>query len=378
MAVSTILSSVTGLFRARARRAAVGSTRAHVEFRETGLQSLEALTVAVQRISRSLGRLRWVDVNADTQRVVFAFEEGAYGARELCDAVEAAEREAGLASGRFSEDGRLHPADEAEGLRRLVELIADGVAFAVGLGLRVSPLPSLPFGGNLVALISVLRAVPRLRRGLEARLGQERAELVLSLASSLSLAMTQRPLSSLVDGLYKLALVGECRSQRALWQRREPEICQPGSAPSSGLERRARPVPLPRGPIEEYADRSVFVSLGGFALSFLTTRSFQRASAALFGALPRPARLGREVFSARLAVALAARGVLVLDRRVLRRLDRIDCLVLHGELLAPSRAGLEKSPSAARRPASAPLPSAAPPGSRRPRGCARCAAARDE
>jgi cation-transporting ATPase I len=90
---------------------------------------------------------------------------------------------------------------------------------------------------------------------------------------------------------------------------------------------------LPRGPIEEYADRAVFVSLGGFALSFLTTRSFQRASAALFGALPRPARLGREVFAARLGQSLAARGVVVLDQQVLRRLDRIDCLVLHGELV---------------------------------------------
>ena len=42
-----------------------------------------------------------------------------------------------------------------------------------------------------------------------------------------------------------------------------------------------RPRALPRGPIEEYADRAWIVSLGGFAVSFLTTRSVQRAIAAL-------------------------------------------------------------------------------------------------
>lgn len=329
------VSPLMRLMRARDRRSAVSSTRAHVEFRETGPQHLRALTDAMQRVSASLGQLRWVEVNVDTQRVVFAFERDAYGAGELCAAVEAAEREAGIAGGRFADEARHHPADEAEGLRRFVELVADSLAFAVGLGLRVSPIPSLPFGGNLVALISVMRAVPRLRRRVEARLGVERADFFLSLANSLALALTQRPLSSLVDGLYKLSLVTEEQAQRRVWQRRENELCRPGAEVLVGSsERRSRPVPLPRGPIEEYADRAVFVSLGGFALSFLTTRSFQRASAALFGALPRPARLGREVFAARLARALAVRGVVVLDRRVLRRLDRMNCLVLQPELLA--------------------------------------------
>src|SRR5690606_8361487 len=117
--------------------------------------------------------------------------------------------------------------------------------------------------------------------------------------------------------------------------RREPDLCEPPAAGAAAPRPVAedRPVPLPKGPIEEYLDQAVFVSLGGFGLSFLTTRSFQRATAALFGALPRPARLGRDVFGARLAQSLAARGVLVLDAHVLRRLDRINCLVLDDDLL---------------------------------------------
>ena len=121
-------------------------------------------------------------------------------------------------------------------------------------------------------------------------------------------------------------------SKQKVWEARGGALCREPSrtAPSEPLE---RPTDLPQGPIEEYADSAWFVSLGGFALSFLTTRSFQRATAALFGGLPRPARLGREAFAAELSRSLAERGVLVLDREVLRRLDRVDCLVLHGDLV---------------------------------------------
>jgi cation-transporting P-type ATPase I len=331
---AAVLGSVASLFRARARRVAMGSARAHVEFRQTAPDQLESLTAAMQRVAASLGRLSWVEVNPDTQRVVFSFEHGAYDAGALCAAVEAAEREAGIDSGRFVEDGRRHPADPGEGLRRLVELLADTAAFVFGLSLRMSPLPVMPLAGNLVALLSLMHSVPRLRAGLERRLGTERAEFVLNLASSLAQGVAQRPFNSFVDALHKLSLLGEVRSQRELWERRESELCKPPEvrAPAPA-ELGERPVPLPRGPIEEYADRAVFVSLGGFALSFLTTRSFQRAVAALFGGLPRPARLGRDVFSARLSQAFAGRGVLVLDQDVLRRLDRIDCLVLDDDLL---------------------------------------------
>jgi len=245
------------LFRARSRRVAVGSTRAHVEFRETGTRDIAALTAAMQRVSESLGRLSWVEVNAATQRVVFAFEHGAYGADELCAAVEDAERQAGVAGAEFSEQRPWHPVDQNEGLRRLVELFADTAAFVFGLGLRFSPLPALPFGGNLVALLSLMHSVPRLRRGLERRLGQERAEFVLNLASSVAQGLAQRPFNSFVDALHKLSALGEVHSQHQLWARREAELCQaPAALPAAPLEFTERPLPLPRGPIEEYADRA--------------------------------------------------------------------------------------------------------------------------
>src|SRR5690606_30906480 len=126
---------------------------------------------------------------------------------------------------------------------------------------------------------------------------------------------------------------------RRVWERREPQLVTgPSGSPPRPIP--DRPVPLPRGPIEEYSDRAWLVALGGFGLSFLSTRSVQRAFSALFGGVPRPALLGREVFSSGLSKQLAQRSVLVRDRGVLRVLDRIDCLVLQGHLVSGGTASI--------------------------------------
>src|SRR5690606_26909861 len=118
----------------------------------------------------------------------------------------------------------------------------------------------------------------------------------------------------------------------------EPELCQePSRLEFTHARREPRVRPLPRGPIEEYADRAWVVSLGGFGVSFLTTRSVQRAFGALFGGLPKPARLGRDVLCAELARQLSRRRVVVTDPEALRRLDRVDCLVLQGDLVSRDR-----------------------------------------
>jgi hypothetical protein len=225
--------SVAELFKTRSRRVAVGSERAHVEFRETAVGEIQALVAALRRVSTSLGQLTSVEINAATQRVVFAFERGAYGADELCEAVEAAEQEAGVGAARFAEERPWHPADENEALRRFVELMADTAAFVLGLGFRLSPFPAMPFAGNLVALLSLMHSVPRLRQGLERRLGKERAGFVLNMATSLAQGLAQRPFNSFVDALHKLSLLGEVRSQREVWAEREEELCRPVSPPSA-------------------------------------------------------------------------------------------------------------------------------------------------
>jgi cation-transporting ATPase I len=220
----------------------------------------------------------------------------------------------------------------------LVELGADVVGLAVGLVLSVLPVGPPAVVSAAVPALSLARDIPRLRRRLDERLGRERAGLVLSLSLSLAQALAQRPVSSLVDLAFRAVRLRETLARRETWKERQGELCaapsqtDPGSA---GLPR--RPVPLPKSPIEEYADRAWLLSLGGFVVSMFATRSVTRASAAIFCALPKPARLGRDVFVCELGHNLARRGLVVIDPDRLKLLDRVDCLVIQGDLIASSK-----------------------------------------
>src|SRR5690606_27855024 len=58
------------------------------------------------------------------------------------------------------------------------------------------------------------------------------------------------------------------------------------------------------------------------------------AAAGIFGGIPRPAYLGREAFASWLGMVLGKRGVVVLQRDALRRLDRVDVVLIEGSLFA--------------------------------------------
>ena len=336
--LASVLEAVRESFGPRKRRTWMGQTRAHVELRDLSGDELERFASALRQAAEHRAQVKWVEVNPHTRRAVIEIERGAYTLDELVELVEAAEKSVGVDKAAFSETAAEHPAD-AEPLHRVgLGAALDVVGFGMGTVLRFSPLPSSGIAASVAAAAAVVRAAPRLRQSLDQALGQRRADLTLSSVISVAQGVAQRPVASLVDLAHKAALLREARARKEIWEAREAELC---AAPFDHDLTRARvdprPVPLPRGPIEEYADRAWIVSLGGFAVSFLTTRSVQHAVAALFGALPKPARMGRDVFAAELGRALASRRVLVNDPEVLRRLDRIDCLVIQGDLVARDR-----------------------------------------
>ncbi len=76
------------------------------------------------------------------------------------------------------------------------------------------------------------------------------------------------------------------------------------------------------------------IAAGTFGVSLITTRSPSRAIASGLAALPQPMLLGRELFASELSRLLAKQGTLVLAPAALRRLDRVDCLVLPEGLLS--------------------------------------------
>ncbi|MBN2195999.1 MAG: cation-translocating P-type ATPase [Polyangiaceae bacterium] len=337
MTLRGALANLTRTFAPRARRAYLTEVRAHVEFRRVEGAELDAFTRAVHIETQGLRGLHWVEVNPHTRRVVFAFDRGAYGLPELEAIVALAERRAEIYAGPGTEFGPEHPADGEPVDRLHLEMVADTIAAAVGLALRLSPLPPSALANHALGLVALVRAT-RLREILVDRLGAERAELALDLLAAAMQTVGQRPGSAFVNALHKCALWREAEALHEVWVRREPELTAERAIHAPDAARPdSRPIPPPRGSVEEYADSAWVLSLAGFGVSFLATRNLQRSVAALFGALPQPARLGKDVFAAELAKSLATRSIVVLDPAVLRRLDRVDCLMLQGDLVSRGR-----------------------------------------
>ncbi len=70
---------------------------------------------------------------------------------------------------------------------------------------------------------------------------------------------------------------------------------------------------------------------------FGLTGSLQRAQALFVAAVPRAAQIGRDAFAAQLGTGLTRQGLLVMDARVLRRLDRVDTVVVDSDALTSGR-----------------------------------------
>lgn len=329
--------TVRKLLSPRARRSWLGRTRAHVELRDLSQSELVLFAERVRPALLELVRVRGVEINAPLRRIIVSFDDDAYQLSELLAVIEQAERAVGLENARFRDEPWEHPADVESVERLLAGLCADALGVVTAMGLKFSPLPASRVAGTLGSLFSIAQTTARLRKPLDDRFGPQRADLMLDMAAAAAHGAAQRPGSAFVELCHKFSRLGEAQARRRIWEQREQELF---SLPAELLElgpSEPRPRALPRGPIEEYADRAWIVSLGGFAVSFLTTRSVQRAIAALFAGLPQPARLGRETFCAELSRALAARQALVVDAEALRRLDRIDCIVLEGGLVARDR-----------------------------------------
>ncbi|MEZ4225760.1 MAG: HAD-IC family P-type ATPase [Polyangiaceae bacterium] len=332
--VMELLRAARDVFAPRRRRVWLGRHRAYAEFKQL---SAEEETRLLERLTLLLQRTAWatsVKLDRSSRRAIFELSGAEVHELDVIRLLEEAERRIGVEAATFDEQAR-HPADDERERQLMVGLATDIAGFAVGSVLRATPLGPSSVLSTLGAVSSVLRGSPRLRQGLDDKYGVDRTDLGLGAAVAAANAFAQRPVSSLVDIVHKGTLMQESKSRRAVWDAREAEFHRQGVPDEHRAD--PRPAPLAAGPIEQYADRAWLVSLAGFGVSFLTTRNVQRAVAALFGGLPKPARLGRDVFAASLAQSLARRRVLVFDEDVLRRLDRVDCLVLAGSLITRDR-----------------------------------------
>ena len=218
------------------------------------------------------------------------------------------------------------------------------MADAVGLGLATVGRAvggRRPVAAETASLLSLVDSTPRLRSQLEIRIGDATTDLLLATTNAIGQGLAQGPMGLLVDAAHRLALIGEITARRDVWEAREPEL---HGAPSDEvcvpLPDVRRPVPLPPGPVERYGDRAAGAAMLGAATAFVVSRNHADAVAALVSGTPKGARLTREVFASTLGRLLWRRGIVPLDASALRRLDRVDTVVVDAGVLVTGRAAI--------------------------------------
>jgi cation-transporting ATPase I len=325
---------IGGVGRGRmARRVWTGHGRAHIEVR--GVHRADNAAVARQ-VEASLNGLRgvdWARVNEVLGRVVVAFDDGDVDVDDLVTTVQAVEEAHDLSRERFPRNRPEHPGDLEPLRRQLIAMGADAVG--VALSALASTVRRERVPSELASILAMLDATPRLRRGLESMLGHQATDIGLALANAAAQGIGQGPLGLVVDAAHRGARVAEVRARRRVWNRREPELLhRPGEAPTESVEVPDRVVPLPPGPVERYADGTALAATVAAVGTYAATRDHRQALDVLAAGAPKAARLTRESYAARLARAMADRGVVPLDGHVFRRFDRIDTVIVDSTVVS--------------------------------------------
>jgi len=274
----------------------------------------------------------WAEVNAISGRVVVSFDSDQVQVGDLITVIGQAEDAHGLADESFPPDCPDYPSDAEPLQRQLYALGAD--ACGLGLSLVGRLVRANPLLGEAASLISLIDATPALRRPLESAAGRAATDVGLAVGNAVAQGLAQGPLGLVVDIANRWLQVDQLRTLRELWDQREPVLAgKPAGDELQALRRQNRPRRLPSGPVESYCNNAAVGALGGAAVTAVAARDPQLIVAATATANPKPARLGREAFAARLGRDLARSGILTMDADALRRLDRVDTVLLDAQVL---------------------------------------------
>lgn len=281
---------------------------------------------------RALGGVDWANVDQVLGRVVVAFDEDETGVEELVDVIEAVEDAHDLAGGEFVAEHTGHPGDREPLLHQRSAIAADLLGAATGVAARF--LRANPVSSEAAALVGLVEATPRLRRPLENRLGPA-ADFGLATVHAAAQAFAGSSLPLVVDAVHRGLVLRELNAARDAWERREGELFDEDRGGSAAVDHHT---PATGGGLQErYAERSSAAAFAGAVLALAATRDPRLAVAATVAGNPKAARVGVEAFASVLGVRLAEQGVLPMDRTALRRLDRVDTVVLDADVLLTGR-----------------------------------------
>lgn len=314
------------------RRRWQGRTSCWIEVRglaESGPD--DPLTAAVERLVGAQPGVLWVRVNHPLSRVVAGIDQRAV-LDELCRAVREAEDtasgEKATAAPDLPIDAHVLAASATAVAANAVGLVSAVAGQALAWP-RVTPV--------LAAAVTLVDYQPRLRRGLEQRLGPAATDTALALAATMAYTLTQAPASLAVDLAMHLLRFSETRAQFGTWQRHEAMLADRADN-RDGVRPAARPCPRPPGPVERHCDRSAAVQSAGAGAVGAAAGDIGAAATAAVVAAPKAARHCREAFASTLGRGLAERhDVLVLRTEALRRLDRVDAVIVDPRALRSNR-----------------------------------------
>jgi magnesium-transporting ATPase (P-type) len=325
-------------FRHRGRRVWRGAGRVQIGVPAVVRESGEELARAVEKALAAHPQVAWAAVNAALGAVVVGLldeGEGPVGlpddetVDDLIDLVEILEEREGGDAVAVATAPLMNAAQQAFTILA-ADIAGLGVA-ALGTILRRTPLPT-----ELASAATFIDHQPRLREAVERAVGQERANVLLALSNAAAQALGQGHAGLLVDAAYRAMQVAEARARQQTWEDAEPRLlshpeCAAAAADDALAE--PRPVPLPLGPVERHGDVVGAAALAGFAGASALTATLRKGAGVALSTLPKAGRLGREGFATTFGRVLARRGAVVVEPSALRRMDRLDTVVLDAEAL---------------------------------------------
>ncbi|MFC4534311.1 cation-translocating P-type ATPase [Sphaerisporangium dianthi] len=216
--------------------------------------------------------------------------------------------------------------------RAVLELGAGLLGAGVTLVGQVAHVARVP--SALPALLQLAESTPRVRHELERRVGRPTADVIWAYTRFTAQTLALRPIGLLIDSLSAAGRVAEATAGRRAWRAREEEFArQDGVYHHIRSDVSQRPVPMPYGPIERYADGLSVGALASYGATSIISRDQERALAMLIAQTPKAARLGRDAFVSAIGRAVARRGGLILHRDAVRAMDRVGTVVFDAEVL---------------------------------------------
>ncbi|WP_326553763.1 HAD-IC family P-type ATPase [Micromonospora sp. NBC_01813] len=313
---------------AHARHAWAYDGHAHLEVSTDDHGQVIGDTQHLEQALDAIDGVHWAAWNGALCRMVVSFDPDVITGNRLVVALAEAENQLSPPAGASTHvDASVGNVASLTG-----DLIGAGIA-TVGKILR---LPALP--NEIAALPAAFEHVPQLRAWLRRALGPVGADLGQALFTTAVAAATQRPLTSLTDAMLRATLMAEDSAYHDVWAARVRELHRDAdSSRAPVLPLPARPRPLPDGPIEQYAQRMSTLTLVAAGILTVLPGGRQRAARVTAVASPRSARTGRDAYAGHLGRALARQGVVVREAAALRRLDRVDTVVIDAAVLLTGR-----------------------------------------